>query len=182
MRAGLLRHRVEILGMDADMCASLIGRTWMGIQGKEAAEIPQASSIRNPARLDVRARYSDKLMQGRYLRQGDRLMIITSARDPLGTKAEMRITADEFIGEPAEYRPSGQVARPCRAFLQHEAPWLDDMGAVTDYKTRAEVAIIETGRVQVGDQIAIAGTTYNVIAYADGSDDGVVRGLWLEQV
>ena len=45
---------------------------------------------------------------------------------------------------------------------------------------RAEVAIIEVGRPQVDDQLFIGGALYNIVAYARDTDDGVVRGLWLE--
>jgi len=56
------------------------------------------------------------------------------------------------------------------------------MGQVTEYRTKAEVALIEVGRPQVDDQLVIDGARYSVIAYADETDDGVVRGLWLETV
>lgn len=182
MRAGELRHRATLLALGHELCRIELGRVWLGIQAKESADPGYPTGLRSFARLDIRARYSDKLTQGRYLVHGDRLMHITSARDPLGNRAELRITADELVGQPAEYRPAEGRPVPCRVHLTHEAPWLDEMGAVTSYKTRAEVALIEVGRPQVGDQIHIMGTLYNVIAYADESDDGVVRGLWLEDV
>lgn len=182
MRAGELRHRAEILELGPDLCSAVVSGVWLGIKAKEAADPPMATGLRSPARVDIRARHSAKLVQGRYLRHGDRLFYITSVRDPVGDKSELRITADELVGSPAVYMTQGQPSRECRALVQHEAPWLDDMGAVTDYKTRAEVAVIEAGRPQAGDQISIDSTLYNVIAYADATDDGVVRGLWLERV
>lgn len=181
MRAGELRHRATILELDSDLRPVEVGRAWLGIQAKEGADVPAAAGLRSPAKLDIRARYSSALRQGRYLRHGERLMQITSARDPLGNRAELRITADEFIGDAAEYRPQEGLPVPCRVHLTHSAPWLDDMGAVTDYKTRGEVLLIEVGRPQVGDMLKIGSDLYAVIAYADESDDGVVRGLWLER-
>jgi len=180
MRAGSLRHRAEILELSPDLCPVVVSGVWLAINAKESAEPPMPTSLRSGAKVDIRARYSSKLFQGRYLRHGDRLFYITSVRDPVGDKAELRITAEELVGAPAQYLPQDMAPRSCRVLIQHEAPWLDDMGAVTDYKTRGEVAIIEAGRVQIGDQLSLSGVTYNVIAYADGSDDGVVRGLWLE--
>jgi len=182
MRAGELRHRAEVLELGPDLGVKIIASTWAGIKAKESADPPMATGLRSPARVEIRARFSTKLFQGRYLRHRERLFYITSARDPVGDKSELRITADELIGSEATYVPQGFPSVQCRALIQHEAPWLDEFGAVTSYKTRAEVAIIETGRVQVGDQLSFSGVTYNVIAYADGSDDGVVRGLWLEAV
>jgi len=182
MRAGQLRHRAEILELGHDLSVAVIASTWIGIKAKESADPPMATSLRSAARVEIRARFSSKLFQGRYLRHQGRLFYITSARDPMGTKAELVITADEMTGSDAIYSPQSAAPIPCRVLIQHEAPWLDEFGAVTDYKTRAEVAIIETGRAQVGDQITVQGVTFSVIAYADGSDDGVVRGLWLDAV
>jgi hypothetical protein len=67
--------------------------------------------------------------------------------------------------------------------LVHDAPMRDEFGQATAYKTRAEVALIEAGRLQAGtDQLRVCGITYNIIDYAGDTDDGVVRGLWLERV
>lgn len=182
MRLGELRHRAQLLELDADLCPVDLGQQWVGIIAKESAEPPMPSGLRSPARVDIRARYSARIVQGRYLRHGCRLFHITSARDPLGNKAELRVTADELIGEPGKYIVEGLFPKPCRVHLTHSAPYLDDMGQVTDYKTRAEVAIIEVGRPQPGDNLTVGGQTYEVIGYAAESDDGVVRGLWLERV
>ncbi len=70
----------------------------------------------------------------------------------------------------------------CRVHVTHEAPYRDELGQVTDYRTRIQVALIEVGRPQVDDQIIVEGARYTVIAYADETDDGVVRGLWVEKV
>ena len=66
--------------------------------------------------------------------------------------------------------------------MQHEAPVLDDLGQVVDYKTRAELALIEVGRAQPGDGLHVGGVSYQVVNYDDRSDDGVVRGVWLERI
>lgn len=182
MRLGELRHRAQLLELDADLCPVDLGQQWVGIIAKESAEPPMPSGLRSPARVDIRARYSARIVQGRYLRHGCRLFHITSARDPLGNKAELRVTADELIGEPGKYIVEGLLPKPCRVHLTNSAPYLDDMGQVTDYKTRAEVAIIEIGRPQPGDKLTVGGQAYEVIGYAAESDDGVVRGLWLERV
>ena len=70
---------------------------------------------------------------------------------------------------------------PCRVHLTHQAPWLDEEGVATDYRTRAEVAVIEVGRPEEGDRLQINGHLYSVTGYARDTDDGVVRGLWLER-
>lgn len=181
MRAGELRHRASLLELDPDLRVVERGHLWLGILSKESAEPPMPTGLRSPARVEIRARYTASLIQGRYLRHAARLFHVTSARDVLGTRAELRVTADELIGQPAEYRPQEGVPVSCRVHLTHEAPYRDELGQVTEYRTRAEVALIEVGRPQVDDTLYIAGATYSVIAYADETDDGVVRGLWLEK-
>lgn len=183
MRLGRLDKRVQILSLSADLCAISHGSRWASIRAKDSGDAAQLAGLRATALIEVRARYSDELQQGRYLRTGSRLLYISSApRDPMGTKAEMVMSCAELVGQCAEYRPQNGVPVACRVHLSHQAPYLDDLGQVTDYKTKAEVAVIEVGRPEEGDQIHIAGTLYNVIAYARDSDDGVVRGLWLELV
>lgn len=181
MRAGELRHRAEIVELNADLLPNVIGSAWVGVIAKEAADVPMPSGLRNPAKIDVRARYTSKLTGGRYLRLGQRLLHITSVRDPLGNKAELRISADELIGLPSQLLPLSGGVVPCRVHLVHQAPWLDEEGVVTDYRTRAEVAVIEVGRPEEGDRLQINGHLYIVTGYARDTDDGVVRGLWLER-
>lgn len=181
MRLGKLDKRAEILSLSADLVPVSHGSRWVGIRAKDAGDVPAATGLRTAAMVEVRARGGAELISGRYLRQGSRLLHITSVRDPMGTGAELVLSCNELIGLAAEYRPAEGLPVPCRALLLHQAPYLDGDGMVTDYKTRAEVAIIETGRVQVDDQLLVAGQLYNVIQYARDSDDGIVRGLWLEK-
>ena len=182
MRAGNLRHRATILSLSAALSPQTLGSRWVGIRAKDGGDVPPAGGLRTGAMVEVRARYADLFAAGRYLLSGARLLHITSTRDPMGTGAELVLSCDELIGQTAEYRPAVGVPLACRAHITHEAPWLDELGQVTDYKTRAELAVIEVGRPQVDDQLLIAGQLYNVIAYAADSDDGIVRGLWLEVV
>lgn len=182
MRAGNLRHRAELLSLAADLSPVSHGSRWFAIRAKEAADSPAPTGLRSPAMVEVRARYSAELLQGRYLRHGSRLFAITGVRDPMGTRAELVLSCDELIGDAATYTPAGGDPVACRALLIHGAHYLDEQGQVTDYRTRAEVALIEVGRPQVDDQLQLGATTYTVIAYADDTDDGVVRGLWLEAV
>lgn len=182
MRAGNLRHRAEILSLSPDLARVSHGSRWVGIRAKEAADAPAATGLRTRAMVEVRARASADLVPGRYLQSGGRLMHITSVRDPMGNGAELVLSCDELIGQTGQYLPASGPAKACRVHLTHQAPWLDELGQVTDYKTRAEVALIEVGRPQVDDQLQIGSDTYVVIQYARDSDDGVVRGLWLEQV
>ena len=182
MRLGRLDKRAAILSLAADLSTVIIGSRWVGIRAKEAADAGQASGLRTGAMVEVRARGSAELSQGRYLLSGARLLHITSVRDPMGTGAELVLSCDELVGQPGEYRPDGQPPKACRVHLTHSAPYLDELGQVTDYKTRAEVALIEVGRPQVDDQLQVGSDTYVVIQYASETDDGVVRGLWLERV
>lgn len=182
MRLGELNKRATLLQLSAALLPVTVGNLWVGLRAKEAADPPMAAGLRTPARVEIRARFNANLVPGLYLRQGNRLFHITSARDPLGNRAELRITADELIGQPGQYAPANGASRACRVHLTHSAPYLDELGQVTDYRTRAEVALIEVGRPQVGDALNVSGQSYQVIGYAAETDDGVVRGLWLERV
>lgn len=182
MRAGALRDCAEIVGLTADLTRVSFGSYWVGIRAKEAADVPAASGLRTNAMIDVRAWANPELLPGRYLVAGQRLLHITSSRDPMGTGTELVISCEELIGEPAQYRPVGAQPVACRVHLTHSAPYLDELGQVTDYKTKAEVALIEVGRPQVDEQLQIGADLYCIIGYARDTDDGVVRGLWLARV
>jgi hypothetical protein len=183
MEPGKLNQRATILSLSAALAAIDHGSRWVSIRAKDVGDVAAPVGLRSTGLVEVRARYTTELEQGRYLRNGNRLLYIASApRDPMGTRAELVMSCAELVGQAAEYRPQSGVPVACRVHLTHLAPYLDDLGQVTDYKTKAEVAVIEVGRPQEGDQLLIAGTLYNVIGYARDSDDGVVRGLWLEVV
>lgn len=180
MRAGRLNTPTDILILDADLGVQVLDWIWTNIAAKDSADAPAPTSLRSPAKVEVRAWWDDRLLQGRYLRAEGRLFHIDSVRDVTGQQAELTLTATELVGAVAEYRPAVGAPVACRVLLTHGAPYLDELGQVTDYRTRAEVALIEVGRPQVDDQLLVGGTLYTVIAYADDTDDGVVRGLWLE--
>lgn len=182
MRAGRLRHKAQIITLRHDLSHHCHGSIWCGITVKEGASPPMPSGLRTGARVDVRARYTDKLAQGVYLMSGQRILHVTSVRDVTGKRAELMLTCDEFAGQPAQLRRGSLAPIHCRAHLQHSAPFYDSFGQITDYRIRAEVLIIEVGRPQAGDLITVAGQSYTVTQYAGGSDDGAVRALWLEAV
>ncbi|GLK88316.1 head-tail adaptor protein [Pseudomonas turukhanskensis] len=180
MEVGRLNKRATILALTPDLATIELGGVWLAIASKDAADLAPQVGVRSLARVDIRARYSDRLQQGRYLKHGNRLFHLTSVRDPTGTKAELRCSADEFVGEAAIYKPEGVPPRPCRVNLAFDAPYRDEYGKVVEYRTKAEVVLIETGRVQADEQLIVGTTTYNVLGYADETDDGIVRGLWLQ--
>ncbi|YCH23154.1 hypothetical protein M1D96_06515 [Pseudomonas sp. D1-3] len=182
MRAGELRHRAEILALDAEIKPRCLGQSWFGIIAKESADPAFPTGLRNPAKIDIRARYNPALLQGRYLRHEQRLFHITSVRDPLGNRAELRVTGEELIGEPAQLLPHGQAPRCVRVFLDYQSPWRDENGQVIDYRIRAEVALIEAGRVETDDKLKVGGVNYLVTAVPNDMDDGVVRNIWLEAI
>jgi hypothetical protein len=177
MRLGRLDKRAEVFALSPSLEPVSMGIRWVSIRAKDGGAVQQAVGLRSPALVEVRARSSDVLQNGRYLKIGDRLMIITSYRDPMGTGTDAVMSCAEFIGEAGEY--SGE---PCRVHLTHQAPYLDPNGLATQYKTLAEVALIETGRIQPGDTLTVGDYDYLVLSYAGGTDDGAVRGLWLEML
>lgn len=175
MRLGRLDKRAEVITLTPSLASVSMGSRWVSIRSKDAGDVPQATGLRSPAMVEVRARASDVLQNGRYLKVGSRLMIITSYRDPMGSGSDAVMTCAEFIGEAGRYN-----GEDCRVHLTHQAPYLDANGMATQYKTLAEVALVEVGRPQPGDELTVADHCYRVIAYAGGTDDGAVRGLWLE--
>lgn len=180
MRAGNLDTPADLLTLDADLVACKLDWIWCGIQTKESAEPPFPSGLRSPAKIAIRAWWDERIQQGRYLLADGRLFHIDSARDFTGRRAELAITATELIGESAQYRATGAPPRPCRVFMNYDALHLDENGQATSYRIRGEVALIETGRVQVDDRLVVAGVDYVVTDYANDTDDGIVRGVWLE--
>lgn len=182
MRAGQLSTPADILRLNADLSVSVLDWVWVGIRAKESTDSPAHTGLRAPAKVTVRAWWDERLQAGRYLRAEGRLLLLDDVRDFNGQRAEVAITCSELVGECCEYRPAERPPRPCRVFLNHSAPYLDDIGQVVDYRLMAEVALVETGRPQVDDQLLVSGVLYNVIGIANRGDDGVVRGLWLEEV
>lgn len=180
MRAGRLRHKAQIITLGHNLRETCHGTVWCGITAKDGAAPPMPAGLRTGARVDVRARYTDRLQQGAYLLTGGRILHVTSVRDVTGRRAELIASCDEFVGQAALYQSPMRGQISCRVHLTHEAPFLNDFGQITDYRTRAEVLVLEVGRPQVDDRITIAGTTYIVTQYAGGTDDGVVRSLWLQ--
>lgn len=182
MRTGRLNTPATLLHLGPDLQPCEIDWLWCGIQTKENAEPPPATGLRAPAKITIRAWWDERLIQGRYLRAGSRLFLIDDVRDFNGNRSEVVMTASELVGQPAEYRPAGLAPVCCRVHLRPVAPYVDDDGRMTDYQLAAQVALIEVGRIQVDDQLVVAGRTYNVIDYVNESDDGVVRSVWLEDL
>ena len=180
MRAGRLRHKAQIITLGHDLRKTCHGTVWCDITAKDGAAPPMPAGLRTGARVGVRARYTDRLRQGVYLITHDRILHVTSVRDVTGKRAELVASCDEFVGQPAEY--VGQTGRRrCMVHITHNAPYLDELGQVTSYQHKAEVLVLEVGRPQPGDKIIMAdGSAYTVTQYASDTDDGVVRGLWLE--
>lgn len=182
MRLGRLDKRAAILSLTAALQVVNHGSRWVGLVAKDGGDVPAARGLRTGALVQVRSRPSPEFMQGRYLQVGQRLLVITSVRDPVANDAQAVLSCEELVGQPAQYLPADGVPRCCRVHLTHEAPYRDELGQVVSYMTRAEVAIIEVGRPQEGDQLRVGGDLYVVANYADDTDDGVVRGLWLQPV
>lgn len=182
MRAGQLSTPADILRLNADLTVSMLDWIWVGIRSKESTDAPAHTGLRAPAKVTVRAWWDDRLQAGRYLRGDDRLLLIDDVRDFTGQRAEVAITCSELVGQGGQYQPADGPPRCCRVHLTHEAPYRDELGQVVNYMTRAEVAIIEVGRPQEGDQLRVGGVNYVVANYAADTDDGVVRGLWLVPV
>ena len=181
MQLGRLDNRAAVYRLDADLHPVQIGGAWVGIRSKAAADVPAQAGLRSAAMVEIRTRPNSGIVPGCYIKSGKRLFHVTSVRDPMAAHMEQVLSCDELIGQAAFYKNPAINPTPCRAHVTHSAPFLDERGQVTDYKTLIQVALFEIGRPQVGDTITIGTDVYTVILYADATDDGVVRGLWVER-
>lgn len=182
MKYGSLDKLVDVLVNGDDLRPIEVGKYWVSIKTKEAADVPPQPGLRSPAKIEVRSWFSDAFRNGRYIRHRDRLFYLISVRDFKGDRSELVMTAWELIGDSAAYRAPGVPLQTCRVYLRYKTPFYDQNGQVVDYRTFAEVAQIETGRLEAGAELYIGTETFHVIAIADDVDDGVVRGLWLERI
>lgn len=181
MRSGRLETPATLLHLGQDLQACEIDWLWCGIQTKENAEPPPATGLRAPAKVTIRAWWDEPIIRGRYLRTEDRLFLLDDVRDFTGKRQELAITASELVGLPGQALVNGLAPRPCRVFLAFDVPFVNQEYAEAPIlRTYAEVALIEAGRVEEGDQLVASGVRYTVLSLAKDRDDGVVRGLWLE--
>jgi hypothetical protein len=181
MRSGKLDSLATVYTLSPDLEAIPRGQVWCEIAVTDAGATPEALGLRSPSKVTIRARYTTELTQGRYLVHGNRLFYLSAVRDFKGTRQELVMSASELVGEPAVYLGQNAAPRYCRCLLVPSAPYLDDLEQVTEYKTYGEIALIEAGRIQAGEVLEVAGVAYVVDGYRAGTDDGVVRGLWLSR-
>lgn len=184
MRAGNLRHRATILSLSADLSPVDHGSRWVSLRAKDAGDVTAPTGLRSAGLVEVRARYTSELQQGRYLRNGNRLLYIASApRDPMGTKAEMVMSCAELVGAPAAFIAQvGAAPLPCRAFMVYEVERPGQFAGVVEYVTQLEAAVIEVGRPQPGAVFEVDGVAWRVAGLVEGEDDRVVRRMWVKRV
>lgn len=180
MRAGDLRDRAELSELGPDLRKRVIKMLWIGLRTEDNASPGMPVGLRNPIRVDIRARYSPDLITGRYLTAGERLLHITSVRDPVGNRAELRITADELIGLPGVCSRDGHLPLTCRIFIKHGVSRPGELTGRAEYTTQLEAAVIEVGRPQPGAVFQLAGEAWRVVGLVDEEDDGVTRRMWVK--
>lgn len=182
MRTGRLETPAELLVLDADIRPQLLDWLWCGIRAKDAADAPLATGLRNAAKIEVRAWWDARLLQGRYLRADERLFHIDSVRDVTGLQSELVMTATELSGEGALYTSPGGVVASCRVFLAHGVLRPGEFTGKVEYSTQLEAALIEVGRPQPGGVFVIGTDSYRVAALVDNDDGRVVRRMWVKRV
>jgi hypothetical protein len=182
MRSGNLTTPAHILELDADLNAVTLDWVWCGIQTKEAGEVAYPNGLRNPAKVTIRAWYDVRLVPGRYLRADGRLMHIDSVRDFTGTRAEVAITATEFVGVSAAYTPvAGAPSLDCRVFLVHAVNRPGELTGRAEYITQIEAPLIEVGRPQPGSVFLVDGVAWRVGGLVEDDDDRIVRRMWVKR-
>lgn len=183
MRIGALDTPADLLALGSALQPELLDMLWVGIRAKESADPPAAVGLRSPAKVEVRAWWDERLMQGRYLRAEDRLLHITSARDFKGDRFELVLTCEELVGEAAQFTPvGGGAAVSCRVFLAHGVARPGEFAGKSEYTTQLEAALIEVGRPQPGAVFVVGGVSWRVAALVEDEDDRVVRRMWVKRL
>lgn len=182
MRAGRMRYRAKVLGLDDQLLPVELGERWVDIRTKEG-DSPASLGLRQHSLVEVRARFSELFRSGRYLRHGARLFHLVSPRDSRGTGAELIISAEELVGESATYTASaGGVSVPCRVFFAYEVSRPGEFGGALEYATQLEAALIEVGRPQPGAVFVVDDISWRVAGLVDEQDDQVVRRMWVKRL
>lgn len=184
MRAGRLRHRAAILSLGADLQPVDHGSRWVSIRAKDNGDVTAPTGLRSTALVEVRARYTSELQQGRYLRHGNRLLYIASApRDPMGNRVEMVMSCAELTGQAATYVSApGATALPCRGFLAYGVSRPGQFAGAVEYVTELEAAVVEVGRPEPGAVFEIDGVAWRVAGLVETEDDRVVRRMWVKRL
>lgn len=181
MNFGRLRDRADLLALTGNPPQpNVLGRLWCEIQTRERQDAPYPTGLRSNADVTVWMRYNAQALAGRYLRAGSRLLHIDDPRDPDGKRSALVLSCTELTGLPGIYRPAGGGEILLRVFLKFQIAVVNEAARRTDYRTQAEIAIIEAGRPQVGAQLVVGGVTYEVTGLAENGDDGIVRRLWVK--
>lgn len=181
MRSGRLETPAELLTLGPDLKANYLDWLWVGIRAKDAADAATPGGLRSPAKVEVRAWWDDRLLQGRYLRAGSRLLVLDGVRDVVGLQAEVVMTATELVGEGADYTPSGGgTAQHCRVFLAHGVARPGELTGRAEYTTQLEAALIEVGRPQAGAVFQVGPQAWRVAGLVEDDDDRVTRRMWVK--
>lgn len=182
MRAGRLRYRAQLVSLDDQLQALELGQRWVDIRTKDG-ESPMPAGLRQRSLVEIRARYSDVFLAGRYLRHGERLFHLASVRDPRGQKAELVISAEELGGTPASFvSQPGASAVGCRVFLVHEVARPGQFGGMVEFATQLEAAVVEVGRPQPGSVFNVDGVQWRVAGLVESEDDRIVRRMWVKRI
>ena len=182
MRAGAMRFRAELLSLSADLSPLSHGHRWTDIRTKESADVQAPSGLRARALVEVRARFSADLIEGRYLRHSGRLFHITSARDFKGTGAALVLSCEELAGVVATYTAPGGAAAQCRVHLAYGVARPGEFTGKAEYSTQLEAALIEVGRPQPGGVFTVGAESWRVAGLVDDDDDRVVRRMWVKRL
>lgn len=182
MRAGRLRYHGQVLSLADHLQAVDHGKRWVDILTKEG-ETPAPVGLRQRSLVQIRARFTDVLIPGRYLIHGARLFHLVSVRDPRGNGAELVVSAEELIGAPATCTAQpGADPVPCRVFLAYEVARPGQFAGAVEYVTQLEAALIEVGRPQPGAVFDVGGVGWRVAGLVEAEDDRVVRRMWVKRL
>lgn len=181
MRTGRLETPADLLSLGPDLQPLLLDWLWVGLRAKDAGDVPAATGLRSPGKVEVRSWWDDRLLPGRYLRAGARLLYLDSVRDVIGAQAELTLTATELVGDVATYTAPGGAATACRVFLAHGVSRPGSFAGKSEYTTQLEAALIEVGRPQPGGVFQVGSVAWRIDGLVEDDDDRITRRMWVRR-
>jgi hypothetical protein len=174
----MLAGKCRAIAMICDASADF-GARRVDIRYQERQDAPAQQSMRTSSAVSVYSWDDPIFKAGRFMRIHDgRLLHIDTVRH-LPRPRDIVMSCTELVGESGSYT-SGGNSIACRIFLLLDAPTVGNRPGKTEYRTRAEVAVLEVGRPQPGDSLTVGGSTWSVMGLVDDQDDGLIRQMWVK--
>lgn len=182
MRAGRLREPATLHGSEGGAIGSV---QLVGLEDKDSG-IEFSEGLKSRAKITIRSRWAENIIQGNYWMIGLRLFLINGVSNPDGSQRDAVSSCTEFVGARATVSDSsgeqyGIVVRCAltryRTKPQGEHDYLS-AGVETERRT-AEFITIQYQPV-IGHEFTLAGAQYRIIEHDSESSDAHISAVWVE--